>query len=151
MPRHPSDRAHSGRRSLTRQHGSGPHAQTQPGFRQTSSFRKFSGRATARSTPERARAPRLARWPRGVGCLRAWYVSNVLWRGDSNKIVPQTIRHRLHPPLAATAMCALHACMHGRVKLIDTGGGEQFFCVLHVCFDLGKLFPRLQGGGGSQS
>ena len=121
----------------TLQHGSPVHtsngACVQPGFRQTSSFRKFSGRATARSTPERARAPRLAPLASGVGCLRAWYVSNVLWRGDSNKIVPQTIRHHLHSPPAPTAVHAYNVRAHGRVKQIYSGGGKQFICVPHAC------------------
>ena len=48
-------------------------------------------------------------------------------------------------------MHAHHVRMHGRAKHIYSGVGEQFFCVPHVCFDLGKLFPQVQGAGGQVS
>ena len=71
------------------------------------SFRKFLSRAPARSSPERARALRLAPLPRWVRCLRAWYISKLVCDGGSNKIVPQKWRGRHPSPPGATAMHAL--------------------------------------------
>jgi hypothetical protein len=41
-------------------------------------------------------------------------------------------------------MHALYICAHGGVIYIYSGVGEQFSCVPHPCFDLGKFFPQLQ-------
>ena len=40
-------------------------------------------------------------------------------------------------------MIYVHA--HGGVIFIYFGVGEQFSCVPHPCFELGKLFPQVQG------
>ena len=75
---------------------------------------------------ERARRCGLAPLPHPVGCRWQWYISNLLFHGDSNKIIPPTWRARHHVPPAPTAMHALYVCAHGCVKHIYSGVGEYF-------------------------
>ena len=96
---------------------------------------------------ERARRCGLAPLPHPVGCRWQWYISNILFHGGSNKTIPPTWRARHHVPPELTAMHALYVCAHGCVKHIYSGVGEKFFSIQNVCFDLGKLFPQLQGIG----
>ena len=94
---------------------------------------------------ERARRCGLAPLPHPVGCRWQWYISNLLFHGDSSKTLPPTWRARHHVPPELTAMHALYVCAHGGSKLIYTGVGKMFSCDPHPCFDLGKLFIQLQG------
>ena len=94
-----------------------------------------------------ARSCGLAPLPHPVGCRWQWYISKLLFHGDSSKIIPPTWQARHHVPPAPTAMHALYVCAHGCVKHIYSGVGEKFFSIQNVCFDLGKLFPQLQGVG----
>ena len=73
---------------------------------------------------ERARRCGLAPLPHPVGCRWQWYISNLLFHGDSNKIIPPTWRARHHVPPELTAMHALYVCAHGCVKHIYSGVGE---------------------------
>ena len=80
-------------------------------------------------------------------CRRRWYISKLVCDGDSNKTILQTWRSWRPSPPAATAMPAHHLhAWAGRTHIL--GGWRLVFCVVHVCFELGKMFPRLQRDGG---
>ena len=85
-------------------------------------FGGFSAFSFSRATPRSVQNLRALRGSRGgrrgVGCLRAWYVSKVLCDSASNKTILQTWRGRRPSPPAATAMHAHYVRMHGRAKHI---------------------------------
>ena len=57
---------------------------------------------------ERARRCGLAPLPHPVGCRWQWYISKLLFEGDSNKTVSQTCRARHHIAPAKRAKDALN-------------------------------------------